>query len=383
MRMRRVWQSISLGLLVAVFLVSGVAGVTEQGRAMVKALLFIPQILPSVPVRPQEWLVTAPTHQEVRFPVGGAEAVADLYLPADGGRHPAVVLFLGVVPAGRDDPRVVDLARGLARSSMAVMIPWSNVMITSRRLDPEAVDLLVGAFQYMEKNPAVDPRRIGMGGFCVGASFATLAAEDPRIRERVAYVNSFGGWYDARDLLVAIASRTRSYGEEAQPWMPREDTREVFAVHLIEGLPNLSEREALSRVFLKGGPAEEVSPALLSEQGRTVYRLLSGVTVEEARSLLNSLPAGFRSELERMSPSTGIGGLKAPVLIMHDREDAAVAAEESRRLAEALEGRGRVHYTEFSLFQHVDPTRPLAPPEMARESWKLLMHMYNIMRLGA
>ena len=381
--MRYAGQRVSVALLVAVFLVSVGVGVTEPGRALVKALLFIPEILPGAPIRPQEWLVDEPSYQEVRFSAGKTEGVGDLYRPAAGGSHPAVVLFLGVVPAGRDDPRVVNLARGLARSDMVVLIPWSDVMLNSRRLDPEAVELLVGAFQYLEGHPSVDPGRIGLGGFCVGASFAMLAAEDERVRDKVAYVNSFGGYYDARDLLVAIASHTRVYGGVVEPWAPRDDTREVFTVHLIEGLPDAREREALLRVFLEGGPPDDLLRASLSEQGKVVHRLLSGVSREEAEALLESLPAAFLADLERISPSTNIGSLEAPVLAMHDREDSAVPAAESRRMAEALEGRGQVYYTEFSLFQHMDPTRQVAPPTMVRELWKLLLHMYNIMRLGA
>ena len=380
--MRNTGQRLSLGLLVAVFLVSAGAGITEPGCALVKALLFVPEVIPGIPIHPQQWLADEPIHQEVRFPFRGTEGVGDLYLPASDGRHPAVVLFLGVAPAGPDDPRVVNLARGLARSNMVVLIAWSEVM-KSRRLDPEAIELLVGAFQYLEEHPSVNAERIGLGGFCVGASFAALAAEDERIRDRVAYVNFFGGYYDARDLLVAIASHTRFYGNVAEPWEPRDDTREVFTIHLIEGLPDTSEQEELKRVFLEGGPPDEGVMASLSEQGKTVHRLLSGVTREEAETLVDSLAPAFLANLARISPSTRIGALEAPVLIMHDREDTAVPATESRRMAEALKERGQVYYTEFSLFQHMDPTRRVAPPTMMRELWKLLLHMYNVMRLGA
>ena len=376
-------QRLSLGLLIAVVLASAGAGITGPGRAVVKALLFIPEIVPGVPVRLQQWLVDEPIYQEVRFTVGDTEGEADLYVPAGGGAHPAVVLFFGVIPAGPDDPRIVNLARGLARSNMVVLIPWSDLMTASYRLDPGAVDLLVGAFRYLEGHPTVNAARIGLGGFCVGASFAALAAQDKRIRDRVAYVNFFGGYYDARDLLVAIASHTRSYGGVSEPWEPRDDTRKVFTVHLIEALPDVTEREALTQVFLDDGPNTEVDPASLSEQGRVVHRLLSGVNREEASALLDSLPTDFLEDLERISPSTLIATLETPVLIMHDREDTAVPAAESRRMAEALEGRAQVNYTEFSLFQHMDPTRQLAPPDMVREVWKLLVHMYNIMRLGA
>lgn len=375
-------QKFSLCILITIILVSASIGVTEPGRAMFRAILFIPEILPNAPIRPQKWFVDDPSRQEVRFPFAGAEAIGDLYLPADDGRHPAVILFLGVAPAERDDPRVTNLATGLARSKMAVFIPWSEVMMTSRRLDPEAVDLLVEGFQYLEQHPSIDPKRIGIGGFCVGASFAALAAEDERIRDKVAYLNFFGGYYDAKDLLVAIASRTRSYGDSREPWEPRDDAREVFSIHLIEGIPNEREREDLIALFLEDGPTNEVDVKSLSKQATAVYRLLSGVTIEDARDLMTSLPANFLEDLERISPSTLIDDLQAPVLLMHDREDTAVPAAESRRMAAALKNRDQVYYTEFSLFQHMDPTRPVGPPTMIIEVWKLLLHMYNIMRLS-
>ncbi|MBI2861644.1 MAG: hypothetical protein HYX89_02370 [Chloroflexi bacterium] len=52
---------------------------------------------------------------------------------------------------------------------------------------------------------------------------------------------------------------------------------------------------------------------------------------------------------------------------------------ESLRLAEALEARGDVYYTEFSLFQHVDPTRPVDPLTFVREVAKLYLHVYRVM----
>ncbi|MEK7777898.1 MAG: dienelactone hydrolase family protein, partial [Chloroflexota bacterium] len=325
-----------------------------------------------------------PSYEAVRFFYGGAEGASDLYVPSGGGKYPAVVLFFGVIPAGRDDPRIVNLASGLARSGIVVLIPWSEVMTTFRRLDPKAVDLLVGAFQYLESHPAVDASRIGVAGFCVGASFAALAAEDDRIKEKVAYVNSFGGYYDAKDLLVAIASQTRFYDDFSEPWTPREDSKTVFAVHLLEGLPDAREGEMLAREFgyLKEPPAATYDPVSVSQEAQAVRSLLSGVTMQEAQALLSSLPSQFLDDLALISPSTRIGDLKAPVLIMHDSEDTAVPAAESRRMANALKERGQVHYTEFSLFQHVDPTRQLSPLDMAKEMWKLMFHMYMVMRLG-
>ncbi len=183
--------------------------------------------------------------------------------------------------------------------------------------------------------------------------------------------------------MVSIVSRTRLYRGIEEPWEPRDDTQEVFAVHLIEGLTDPLEREALANVFLEGnagaGVDPDTLPDTLSNTGRTVYRLLNGVSRAEAETLVDSLPPSFAQTIQAISPSTSITALKTPVLIMHDSEDSAIPASESRKLAQ----RGRIYYTEFSLFQHVDPTRPLPPLTMTQEVWKLLLHVYNIMRLSA
>lgn len=377
--MRRWWKRVTLGLLAAFLLLGVGLGCTSPGRAAVKALLFVPQILPNAPVRPQEWFLGEPSRQEVRFPLGSRDGVGDLYLPARGGRHAGVVLFLGVNPAGRDDPRVINLGKGLARSGMAVLVPWSAPM-AEKRVEPQEVDLLVGAFSYLRGLAQVDPARVGLGGFCVGASFAVLAAEDVRIRDAVAFVNFFGGYYDAEDLLVAIASRRRFYDSQVEPWEPDRLTSEVFTRHLIESVGREEERRLLEQLFLEGKSADGFDAASLSEEAKLVHQLLSGVTLEEARRLAGALPPRFREGLQRISPRTRIQDLKAPVLIMADREDALVPAAESRRLADALRPRGGVYQTEFSLFRHMDPTRRVSPPVFVKEVWKLLLHMYRIMR---
>ena len=344
--------------------------------------MFIPEILPNSPIHPQQWFIGEPIHQEVSFPSEGKMVTADLYIPANDGEHPAVILFFGVVPAGPNDPRIVDLAHGLARSNMVVLIPWSDVMLTQRRLDPAAVSMLVEAFRYLEQHPSVDSTTIGLGGFCVGASFAALAAQDERIRDRVAYLNFFGGYYNAKDLLISIASQTRFYGSMTEPWQPRDDTREVFTAHLIEGLSDANEQELFRQLFLEDKLKRGTTVSSLSDDGEIVYRLLSGVTRPEAQALISFLPQVFLASLQEISPSRNIVHLKAPVLAMHDREDTAIPSTESQRMADALAGRNDVYHTEFSLFKHMDPSRTLPPPAMARELWKLATHMYHIMRLG-
>lgn len=357
---------------------------TAQGRTAVATLLFIPQVVPSVPVKPQTWFAPAPTRTAAAYPTaGGGMGSADLYAPAGDGVHGGVLLFLGVNPAGKDDPRVVGLAEGLARAGMMVLIPWSDDM-TEKRVSPDDVDNLVHAYEHLLSLDRVDAERSGMGGFCVGASFVAVAAADARVRDRVRFVNFFGGYYDARDLAAAVVSQSRFDGDDVRAWTPAALSQEVVRTHLIDGVANADERERLRAAFIAApsAPLSESEIAALSDEAAAVRAMLSGdaKTPREALALIDRLSESSQAQLAAISPSSALGDLSARVLIMHDREDALVPSEESRRLAAALSERGDFHYTEFSLFRHLDPTRPVSPPVYAREVAKLYMHMYRVLR---
>ena len=372
----------ALVLAVLSVLLTVLAVTNPQGRTAAKAGGFILQVIPVIPVKPLEWFTGRPIKEEVFFPQAQGQGVADLYRPGGIGKRAAVLLFLGVNPAGRDDERVVNLAEGLARSGMVVMVPWSETM-TQYRIDPAEVDNLVNAFQYLRGLEYVDPERVGMGGFCVGASLSTVAAQDPRIRENVAFINFFGGYFDVRGLLMSIASRTRFSEGGQEPWEPSDQTLKTFRNHLIESVQSWEDREFLTKVFVDGQEPNQGDVEDLSSTGGTVYHLMSGVSLEEADELLSRLPEEFQEGLRSISPSQNLVDLKARMLIMHDAKDDNVPSEESRRLMAALKERGNVRYTEFVLFQHMDPARAVNPLTWTSDVSKLFFHLYSIIRIAS
>ena len=305
-------------------------------------------------------------------------------MPGTSGRHSAVVFFQGVVPGGRYDPRIVALGEGLARAGMIVMIPWSETQV-EQRIVPADVDVLVRAFQHLRALDIVDPERVGMGGICVGASMATVAAQDERIRDQVRFVNFFAGYYDAADLARAIATNSRFGEDYVAPWRPDRLTRQVFQYHLIDGVADTADRNLLVRIFYEDDSQAEDEADSLSPSAKAVYRLLKGVAPEEVDAVMAQLSPSTMAFFRSISPKTNIGDLKARMLIMHDRADRLVPSEESRRLAEALGEAGDTYFTEFSLFQaqiqvHMDDSGSIGPIDYAREAFKLYLHMYNIMR---
>jgi dienelactone hydrolase len=376
---RRILVGVGLAVLALALLTTAVTAGTRSGRATVKTLLFIPAVVPAVEVPLQEWLTDEPVHERIAFSTPGGMRYGDLYRPPGEGPFPAALLVLGVAPAGADDPRVVNLGNALARSGMAVLWYWSPIF-AERRVAVQEIDNIAAAFEHLRARREVDPARVGMGGFCVGASFALMAAAQEEVRGEVAFVNAFGPYFDAGDLLRAIGSGTGFSAElGARPWTPDPLAHEVLLLHLVEALPDEEEANLVRQALAVGGPAA-VNLGGLSPEAEAVYRLLGGLPLEEADAAVARLPAALQDDLERISPSTYVERVEAPVLVMHDREDRLVPVEESRRMAEALRAQGNeVIFTEFSMFSHVTPDKPLPPQELAGELWKLVRHMHAIM----
>ena len=374
--MFRLLQSSAVAvLLVALFVV-----LTPQGRAGFHTALFVLQML-EAPVKPQSWFAEESLRQEVHYVTPGGTAAADVYRLPDGNSRAAVLLFLGANETGRDDKRAVNLGHALAGAGYVVMIHWSPKMGLQANIEPDEPEKLVWAFQYLEERGYVDRDRVGLGGFCVGASLALVAAADPRIRDRVHFVNAFGPYFDAESLLLQAASRSVVHEGEGDTWEPDPLTLKVLANELIETLDDSSEIEMLKRHYLKDQATTPVELTALSPSGRTVARLLSGVEPHEAEALYAALPSSFHEDLSRISPSTHVGELRARLLVMHDRDDRLVPVSESRRLVKAARERTDVRYTEFLAFDHVVPG-PGGVFTRLGQGVRLYRHMYEIIRMA-
>ena len=358
------------------------ATLTPQGKTAVRTARFVATIL-EFPVNIPSFFTSAPVREELTYPQSNGTGVADVYrVPGDDGKA-AVLIFLGANAAGRDDEDVISLGNALARAGFVVMFHWSPTMALQHNIDSDEIENLVWAFEHLRGQDYVDPERVGLAGFCVGASFALIAATDQRIREDVTFVNDFGGYYDARDMLLQISSRSTFYIDEVAPWDPDVLTRKIFANEIIEAIDDAFEKDLLTRAFMDNQDVSREEIDGLSREASAAYLLLEGTDLERARSLYDDLPETFKRDMVRISPSTFISDLSARVAILHDRNDDLVPSVESRRLADVLNDSGRDYrYTEVLAFQHVRPTSGSGIVNLLREGVNLFRHMYGIIRVA-
>src|SRR5262249_22698342 len=114
-----------------------------------------------------------------------------------------------------------------------------------------------------------------------------------------------------------------------------------------------------------------------------ICELARGVSVQRADQLIDALGEPFAAELDAVSPAGQLAGLRAETFVMHGVADGLIPVDESRRLVAALHGQVPVRYAEFELFDHADPTRPLAALTLVRELGCLLDHVRALMRFAS
>jgi fermentation-respiration switch protein FrsA (DUF1100 family) len=353
---------------------------TRPIRTAAEAAIFFLKVFPMLPSRPVDWVTKPPSIEKVRYPTRSGQAEGDLYRPSTGGPFPGIVVCLGVVPFGVDHPQVPFLGNALARSGFAALLYWSPAM-RDFRLDPEDVENIALAYDWLIEQPYVDPARSGLFGTCVGGAFALMATASPLIRNRVGFIGAYAPyssmWTFARD----VASATRSCGNGREPWQVDPLTRKVF-VHSFTALLEPGEAERLRIAFTDESRLPDGCD--LSADGQAVYALLTAQDADEAEAALYHLPPIMQERLTAMSPLNYLKDIHAPlIVVLHDRGDQVVPVGESRRLLSALAGRAGVHYTEMQ-FSHLDPVIGKLPfLRLVRELGKFFLAVYPLFQQAA
>jgi hypothetical protein len=344
-------------------------------RTVAKSAVFLLKVFPMLPSRPVDWVTTPPVVERVRYPTRRGPAEGDLYRPVAPGPHPGLLVCLGVVPFGVEHPQVPRLGAALARAGFAALLHWSPAM-RDLRFDPEDVENFALAYRWLIERPDVAPARSGFLGACVGGAFGLMAAADPRIRDRVAFVAAYAPFASMWTLARDIASATRPGGAGRAPWPVDPRTRKVYVRSMTDLL------EAREATLLRDACAERggrVDREARSPEGRAVYPLLTAPGVDEAAAALRRLPPALQERLTAMSPLAYLADVRAPPLVvLHDRGDAVIPVSESRQLRAALAGRPGVRYTALG-FRHLRPCGA-SPARLARELGRFYLAVYPVFR---
>jgi acetyl esterase/lipase len=240
-----------------------------------------------------------------------------------------------------------------------VVMNMTTPTLIAYDLSPVDGDAVVAAFEALAKWPGVGADRVGILGFSAGGSLAVIAAADPRIQRRLAFITLFGGYFDATTLLRVFGGRAQVVDGKSQPWQPNAVPLQVLSHAMGDTLP-ANEAQILSNAFLLTGdgtiaplPADQL--AQLSPPAQAAYHLLEGDQPTQVDDNLAALSPAMKALLTRLSPSAYLAQVRTPIYLLHDRNDQYVPFTQSRAFNAALNASHEAHeYAEFGIFQHVE-----------------------------
>jgi len=310
---RALWLALALALSLPSF---------HSGWTVLTSACFLAEFLSGGRWRPLTIIASEVSSRRLPASADGRAIPADLYTAARFTRAPGLVLVHGLSPRGKDDSRVIDAAVLLARSGWAVAVPTVEGL-TALRLRPEDATAVVAGIHALAE---ARYQPVAVLAVSVGAGPALLAAADPRVAGSVSAVLALGGYASAVELL-------------------RYTLTGAYRFDTASGRRPIDERAV--EQFARANP-ELVDPA-----GR---RLVDNRDPQAVDALVAELPPATRRLLAELSPQAAIGRIRAPLFLVHGRDDPAVPFTESRRLARAARSAGRpVRMVIVGSMAHVEP----------------------------
>jgi pimeloyl-ACP methyl ester carboxylesterase len=319
-----------LGLvLVALVLLVPLA---NAGRVMVLAGAFVAEFLGSPDLTPLSRLTLPPSRLAMAVP--GAEV--DRYVTRPVERATPLVLVHGLTPDGKDDARLTRAAELFARLGFDVAVP-TIPGLTRLRMRPEDVRPIVATLAARRRSAVVV-------GVSVGAGLAMLAAADEAVRDRVSLVLSLGGYASAIELVRFHLTGEFSYGEARGR-----------AAH----------DPAIVRAFVAA------NEDLLDPSAREALASMDRARVSRA---IDELSPDVRRLLDALSPEQTVRRIRAPLILVHGRDDPVVPYSETLRLADARPRGTRVVLVEG--LSHVERgSRPLLRLREAVALWSVIYRL--------
>jgi len=300
---------------------------------------------------------------------------ARMYVP-EGTSRRTVLLVPGIHSMGIEEPRLTALADDLAGAGVKVMA-MALPDLQAYRITPRATDVIEDAVTWMSQRPDLAPDgRVGIIGISFAGGLSISAASRPSIRDKVAFVLSFGGHGDLYRVMryLTTGEAPQVPGLETHP--PHDYGVAVILYGLADrGVVPMDQVEALR----KG-----IETFLLASQLTLVNMDEANATFAKAREIARSLPEPSRTYLNyvndravaKLGPALvpflqqlGVGDpalspqlidhpASATLFLLHGSGDTVIPAAETVLFSEDLQRKGAdVHVLLSELITHAEVNR--------------------------
>jgi acetyl esterase/lipase len=302
------------------------------------------------------------------------------YLPVSGRKRP-VLLVPGVHAGGIEEPRLIGFARHLAAASHPVLTVGLPDLVRYS-LSTRSTDMIEDAAAWLasRRDLAADGQ-IGIAGISFAGGLSIAAASRARVRDRVAFVLSFGGHGDLPRTLRYLCTGIQPDGASRPP---HDYGVAIILLGVAGRVVPAAQVEPLRKgilAFLEASHIDMVDKAKGQRAFAHARDLAAGLE-EPARTLMNYVNDRDVARLgpillPHISALSGDPSLSpersappaAAVYLLHGLDDNVIPAVESVLLAAYLRKQDvTVHLLPTPLITHAEVDRT----PQAGEVWKLV-----------
>lgn len=310
---------------------------------------------------------------------------ARLYRP-EGRIRRAAVLTPGVHAMGIDEPRLRGLAGDLAASGIAILTIALPDLVRYR-FTTESVDQIEDAAIWLAAKPELAPDgNVGLMGISFAGGLSVVAAGRPAVRDKIAYVFSFGGHGDLprvlRYLCTGLEPPAPGTPPNAAPLFraPHDYGVAVILLGIADRMVPPEQVSALRRGIETFLTASQLTLVDMDRAKATFAdsQAIAATLPEPAAQLMRyvndrntrALGAALLPVLERIDAYPPALSAEhsppplAPVYLLHGIDDTVIPAVETRLLAQSLRSRGTsVHPLLSGLITHAEVDKSAAAGE--------------------
>ncbi len=291
------------------------------------------------------------TEPQATIPTRQGDVPARFYRP-EGGFTRTVLLVPGIHAMGIDEPRLTGLARDLAGSGLGVMT-MALPDLQRYEITPRSTDVIEDAVAWVsQRNDLAPDGKVGLLGVSFAGGMSIVATGRPSIRDRMAFVVSFGGHGDLPRVLRYLCTGEAPHVEGVETHPPHDYG---VAVILYGGAPFVVPPEQVERL------REGIRTFLWASQLTLVDQKQADATFTRARDIAKTLPEPAATYLTYVNDRNvkALGALlvrhlgegdttspalspqrapspTAPVYLLHGAGDTVIPAVESVLLGDYL-----------------------------------------------
>jgi dienelactone hydrolase len=363
--------------------------------------------LPGTAATVAAWRTTSVTRDpDVTVPTRTGPVPGRFYHPGQQTRR-TILLMPGVHRDGINESRLVDLAEKLAATGFGVMTVAAPDL-QQFKVTPRVTDVIEDAITWTSEQPQFrTDGKIGVLGISFAGGLSIVAAGREPVRDRVAFVMSFGGHGNLARAMHYLTTGEVMGDLEAAKRSSAVVGADHLSVHrphdygLAVALLNLADRvvpadqvallsEGIGGFLLASSLAVTDPPkampifaemkryqATLPEPSRTYMQYVNDREVDKLGPILSPIADALSEHpvMPSLSPELATPPT-APIFLLHGVDDNVIPSVETVLLAEHLKGKARVEGLLSGLITHAEVNRTATSTEV----WRLARFWRDVMK---